>query len=500
MAKTNGGGPPGPGAAEHFDVLVVGAGISGVDAAWHLQNRCPGKSFALLEAREEIGGTWFVHRFPGIRSDSDLFTFGYGWKPWSGPAIATAEEILAYLNETVDEHGIRRHIRFRHEVNAASWDSAARRWTLRARRADTGESREFTCNFLWMCQGYYRHAEGYTPDFPGMARFRGRIVHPQTWPGDLDHSGKRVVVIGSGATAATLIPALARDCAHVTMLQRSPTFYYPRPTRDELAETLRGLDLPEEWTHEILRRKFLRDQRETARRSFEEPDALRRDLIAGVKAYLGDGYDVETHFTPRYRPWRQRLAVTPDGDLFRSIRAGRVSVVTDEVDSFTEDGVRAKSGAVLAADVVVTATGFDLCAFGGVPFAVDGAPVDFAECIGHRGILFTGVPNMAWVFGYLRTSWTMRADLVSAFVCRLLNHMAGKGADMVTARLRAEDRGMTLRPFIESENFNPGYVTRSVHLMPKQGDREPWVFSQDYFTEKDTIPGADLEDGALVYA
>lgn len=487
-------------AVESFDVLIVGAGISGIDAAWHLLRNCPGKSFALLEAQASFGGTWRTHRFPGIRSDSDLFTFGYGWKPWSGPPIATAGEILAYLDETLDEHDIRRHIRYGCRVATASWSGADGRWTLGVDRQDTGERATFSCGFLWMCQGYYRHEEGYTPDFEGIERFRGPVAHPQTWPDGLDCSGKAVTVIGSGATAATLIPALADEGAQVTMLQRSPTYFYARPNGNELADMLRALDIPDEWTHEIVRRKILQEQHETARRSFEEPEALKRELIAGVTAFLGRDYDVETHFTPRYRPWRQRLAVVPDGDLFRCIRDGRVTVVTDEIAHFEEDGVRLKSGRHLAADVAVTATGFHLCPLGGVEFTVDGAPLDFPSCWGHRGILFTGVPNMAWVFGYLRTSWTMRADLVSAFVCRLLNHMDARGARAVVPRLREEDRGMPARPFIEPENFNAGYLARGVHLFPKQGDREPWIFSQDYQREKTEIPAADLEDGTLVYA
>ena len=489
-----------PAALGHFDVLIVGAGISGIDAAYHLLRHCPGKSFALLEAQEDFGGTWRTHRFPGIRSDSDLYTFGYAWKPWRGPLIATAGEILAYLDETLDEHDIRQRIRYRHRVASASWSGAEGRWTLGVDRADTGERVTFTCGFLWMCQGYYRHDEGYTPDFEGVERFRGPVVHPQTWPEDLEYAGKSVAVIGSGATAATLIPALAEGGAQVTMIQRSPTYFYARPNGSELADMLRSLDVPEEWTHEIVRRKMLQEQGEVARRSFEEPEALKRDLIAGVKAFLGPDYDVETHFTPRYRPWRQRLAVVPDGDLLECIRAGRVTVVTDEIARFEEDGVRLKSGGHVAADVAVTATGFHLCPLGGVEFTIDGAPLDFPSCWSHRGILFTGVPNMAWVFGYLRTSWTMRADMVAAFVCRLLNHMEARGARVVVPRLREEDRDMPARPFIEPENFNAGYLARGVHLFPRQGDREPWVFSQDYHREKTEIPAADLEDGTLRYA
>jgi cation diffusion facilitator CzcD-associated flavoprotein CzcO len=486
-------------AVDHFDVLIVGAGISGIDAAYHLQQQCPGKSFALLENQESFGGTWLTHKYPGIRSDSDLFTFGYKWKPWTGVPIATAAEILKYLEEVIEEHQIGEHIRYRHKVKSASWSNDEHQWTLEVMRADESESRRFTCSFLWMCQGYYRHTEGYTPDFPGMDRFQGPVVHPQTWPEHLDYKGKRVIVIGSGATAATLIPAMADECEHVTMLQRSPTYFFARPNSDEVVDLLRSLKLPDEWIHEIARRKVLHDQKVTTRRSFDDADALKQELIGAARAYLGDDFDLDTHFTPSYRPWRQRLAVVPDGDLFKCIRSGKASVVTDQIETFTENGIQLKSGKTLDADIIVTATGFNLSALGDIEFSVDGRPVNFADCWGHRGILFTGIPNMAWVFGYLRTSWTMRADLVSEFVCRLLNHMKEKGVAVVTPHLRDEDKDMPTRPFIDSENFNAGYLMRKMHLMPKQGDREPWVFSQDYYHEKDTIPAADLEDGTLVY-
>ncbi len=485
---------------QHYDVLVVGAGISGIDAAYHLQQNCPGKSFLMLDTQKEYGGTWRTHKFPGIRSDSDLFTFGYKWKPWSGVPIATAEEILNYLGEVIDERGLAQHIRYGHKVKSASWTSKDQRWTLEVETDDEKETQHFSCNFLWMCQGYYRHSEGYTPDFPGMDRFKGIIVHPQTWPEDLDYAGKRVVVIGSGATAATLIPAMAEDCAHITMLQRSPTYFFAKPKEDKLVSWLRKLHFPEKWVHAIARRKVLFQQKVVTRRSFEEPEKLKELLLGATRQYLGDDFDIETHFTPGYRPWRQRLAVIPDGDLYKAIRAGKASVATDHIDTFTEDGISLKSGETLQADIIVTATGFNLCVMGDIEFVVDGRPVNFADCWGHRGIMFTGVPNMAWVFGYLRTSWTMRADMVSAFVCRLLNHMQQKGANVVTPQLREEDNDMQPRPFVEPENFNAGYLTREMHIMPKQGDREPWVFSQDYYQEKKTIPNTDLEDGTLIYS
>ncbi|KPK03953.1 MAG: FAD-containing monooxygenase EthA [Betaproteobacteria bacterium SG8_39] len=488
-----------PAEVEHFDVLIVGAGISGVGGAYHLTKQCPGKRFVVLESQASFGGTWITHRFPGIRSDSDLYTFGYRFKPWSGKPIATAAEILKYMGEVIEENDLARHIRYRHRISAARWSSADRRWTIEATRTDSGEALRFTARFLWMCQGYYRHSEGYTPQWPGMARFRGPIVHPQTWPEDLELSGKRVVVIGSGATAATLVPAIAGKCAHVTMLQRSPTFFITGRNANELADMLRELALPEEWVHEIVRRKILKDQATFTRRAVEEPEKVKDELLAGVRKYLGEDFDIDKHFTPRYRPWRQRIAFIPDGDLFQGIRDGKASVVTDEIESFTETGIRLKSGDALDADVVVTATGFNLNVLGDIAFSIDGAPLAFADSVAWRGTLFTGVPNMAWVFGYFRASWTLRADLIADFVCRLLEHMEARGATVVTPRLRAQDKDMTLLPWVDPENFNPGYLLRGVDRLPKQGDRMPWRHTQDYWSEKDELPVADLEDGTLVY-
>ena len=486
--------------AEQFDVLIVGAGISGIDAAYHLQQQCPDKRFVLLESQESFGGTWLTHKYPGIRSDSELYTFGYKWKPWSGPPIATAAEILTYLEEVLEEHDIEQHIRYRRQVKSAVWSSEEKLWTLEIAVGGNGRVERYRGKFLWMCQGYYRHSEGYTPDFPGMERFQGPIIHPQTWPEDLDYAGKKVVVIGSGATAATMIPAMADQCGHITMLQRSPTYFFARPNRDELADTLRELEVPEAWVHEIIRRKNLREQQVVQRRSFEDAEALRNELIAGAKLYLGPDYDVDPHFTPTYRPWQQRLALVPDGDLFKGIRSGKASVVTDQIESFTETGIQLKSGQHLDADIIVTATGFNMAALGDIAFTIDGKTLDFSDCWAHRGIMFSGIPNMAWVFGYLRTSWTMRADLVSDFVCRLLNHMQEKNAAMVMPQLRDEDKDMPKLPLVSVENFSAGYLQRHMHILPKQGDRAPWVFSQDYFTEKDEIPAADLEDGTLIYS
>jgi cation diffusion facilitator CzcD-associated flavoprotein CzcO len=404
------------------------------------------------------------------------------------------------MGEVIAENDLGRHIRYHHRITTASWSSADNRWTITATRTGTGEEQRFTAGFLWMCQGYYRHAQGYTPEWPDMDRFRGQIVHPQTWPDDLEYRDKEVVVIGSGATAATLIPAIARDCRHVTMLQRSPTYFFPGRNRNDLIETLRELDLPDAWLHEIARRTILRDQATFTRRAREEPDLVKQELLGGVRAVLGPDYDVDTHFTPGYRPWRQRIAFVPDGDLFRAIRAGQASVVTDEIARFTGTGILLTSGRALAADIIVTATGFHLSVLGDIAFAIDGRPLDFAETITYRGMLFTGVPNLLWVFGYFRASWTLRADLLADFVCRLLAHMERQGAKRVDVRLRPEDEGMALLPRFDLDDFNPGYVQRSMHLLPRRGAKPEWQHSQDYWREKDEIPAIDLDGSEFVYA
>ncbi|ANV99948.1 flavin-containing monooxygenase [Bradyrhizobium icense] len=488
-----------PRTTEHFDVLIAGAGISGVGAAYHLTTQCPGTTFVALEAQKTFGGTWTTHRYPGIRSDSDLHTFGYRFKPWTTAPIASAAEILKYMGEVIEENDLAPHIRYRHTITSAKWSSAENLWTIEATRTDTGEKLRFTANFFWMCQGYYRHTEGYTPEWKDMAKFKGRIVHPQKWPEDLDYKNKRVIVIGSGATAATLIPALAPDCAHVTMLQRSPTYFRTGRNAIEIAEELRKLQVDETWIHEITRRKILFDQDAFTRKTFNEPEAAKKDLLSAVEAYLGKDYDIATHFTPRYRPWRQRIAFIPDGDLFQGIKSGKASVVTDEIESFTEKGILLKSGKELEADIIVTATGFNLCATGDIEFALDGKPLDFADTVTYRGMMFTGVPNLVWVFGYFRASWTLRVDLVADFVCRLLTYMKETGAKKVTPQLRPEDHNMPLLPWIDPENFNPGYMMRGMHLLPKRGDKPEWQHNQDYWAEKDEFPAIDLKDKAFVY-
>jgi cation diffusion facilitator CzcD-associated flavoprotein CzcO len=485
---------------EHFDVLIVGAGISGIGSAYHLSRQCPDRSFVILETQASFGGTWITHRYPGIRSDSDLHTFGYSFKPWTGAPIATAEEILSYMGKVIEENGLGPHIRYGHRIISARWSSEENLWTIEAQKTASGEPVRITANFLWMCQGYYRHSEGYTPEWRGMKEFAGQIVHPQTWPDDLDYKGKRVLVIGSGATAATLVPAIADDCAHVTMLQRSPTYFRAGRNAIEIAETLRQLGIDETWIHEIVRRKILFDQSVFTRRSFEEPEAVKKELLGAVRAHLGPDYDIETHFTPKYRPWRQRIAFIPDGDLFKGIKSGKASVVTDEIETFTRTGVLLKSGQTIEADIIVTATGFNLCAMGDIEFIIDNKPLDFADTVTYRGMMFTGVPNLVWVFGYFRASWTLRVDLVADFVCRLLNHMKQTGARKMAPALRPADRDMPLLPWIDPENFNPGYMMRGMDLLPKRGNKPEWQHTQDYWTEKDEFPTISLEDPTFVYS
>lgn len=486
------------GKAEHFDVLIVGAGISGVGGAYHLKQQCPGKSFVVLEGLESYGGTWLMHKYPGIRSDSDLYTFGYRFKPWVGPPIATAEEILTYMGEVIDENDLAPHIRYNHKISAATWSSKDNLWTIEATDGD-GAKRTFTANFLWMCQGYYRHSEGYTPQWPGMDTYKGKLIHPQTWPEDLDYKNKNVIVIGSGATAATLVPAMANDCKHITLVQRSPTYFIPGRNENEIANMLRELEIDETWIHEIVRRKVLFDQEAFTRRAVAEPEVVKEELLAGVRAIVGEDFDMATHLTPKYRPWRQRIAFVPDGDLFQSVLKGKTSIETDEIESFIETGLQLKSGKKVDGDIIISATGFNLNVLGDIAFTIDGKPLDFANTVTYRGMMFTGIPNMVWVFGYFRASWTLRADLIGDFVCRLLNQMDKKGVKKVEVALRPEDKDMPLLSWIDPENFNPGYLMRGMHLLPKRGDKPEWQHTQDYWAEKDALPAINLDDKAFVY-
>jgi cation diffusion facilitator CzcD-associated flavoprotein CzcO len=482
---------------EHVDVLIVGAGISGIGAAHHLLEQCPQKSFVVLESLPSFGGTWWTHRYPGARSDSDLYTYGYRFQPWTGAPIAAQQEILNYMAEVIEGDDLARYVCYSHTVIAASWSSEDATWTLRVNRTDTGGQLVITAKFLWMCQGYYRHAAGHTPEWVGMETFRGQIVHPQDWPDDLEYAHQRVVVIGSGATAATLIPAIAADCAHVTMLQRSPTYFFIRTNVNEVADMLREIDIPEAWVHEIVRQKILLDFGEITQLALDYPELAREELLKPIREILGDDYDIDTHFNPNYLPWHQRIAMVPDGDLFEAIKGGKVSVVTAGIDSFVERGIKLTSGEILDADIIITATGFDLSVLGDIAFSVDGVAIDFAQTITYRGMMFSGVPNLLQVFGYFRASWTLRVDLISDFLCRLLNHMQTLGATAVTPMLREQDVDMVLRPWVDPMDFNPGYLQRSLPLLPRQGDHDPWRNGMSYWQEKENLPLADLGDGTL---
>jgi cation diffusion facilitator CzcD-associated flavoprotein CzcO len=482
----------------HFDVIIVGAGLSGIGAARHLQDACPGRTYTILEGRDSIGGTWDLFRYPGVRSDSDMHTLGYDFKPWvEAKAIADGPSIRKYVRETAAESGIVPHIRFGHRVRSASWSTDDACWTVEAERKDAGERVRFTCTMLFMCGGYYDYEKGHTPEFAGREDFTGQILHPQFWPEDLNYAGKRVVVIGSGATAMTLVPTMADRGAHVTMVQRSPTYVVSRPDEDAIANTLRRF-LPDKLAYAITRFKNTQLQNYFYGRTRTRPEWVKQKLLAGVRAALGPDYDVDTHFTPRYYPWDQRLCLVPNGDLFAAIRSGRAEVVTDHIDRFTRNGLLLKSGRELPADIIVTATGLELVVLSGVEFTVDGTRVNFPDTWSYKGMMYTGVPNMVQTFGYINASWTLRADLTAEYVCRLLNHMAATGMRQCTPRLSPEDQGMPARPWIE--NFSAGYMQRSMHLTPKQGDRNPWRNTQNYAVDKKMIRNAPLEDGALIFS
>ncbi len=487
----------------HVDVLVVGAGISGIGAAYHLREQRPDTSFMVLENQSDFGGTWRTHTYPGIRSDSDLYTFGYRFKPWVGAPIATGEQILTYVGEVIDDNDLDRFIRYNHRIVTASWSKDKALWTLDVVETDADGAGEtthvITANFLWMCQGYFRHSEGYTPEWDGFDDYEGTVVHPQLWPDNFDYTDKRVLVIGSGATAATLIPAMVDTAEHVTMLQRSPTYFRVAKNVNELADTLRDLDIDEAWIHEIVRREIVKNSALFAQMSAEQPEFVKGELFAAIREIMGDDYDLSPHFTPSYRPWRQRIAFVPDGDLFHAIKSGKASVVTDNIDRFTPRGILLESGTELEADIIITATGFDLNVLGDIEFTIDGEPLNFHDTVTYRGSMFTGIPNMVWVFGYFRASWTLKADLIGDFVCRLLEHMDGLGVSVVTPTLRESDAAMTLIPWVDPDNFNPGYLTRGLHLMPHQGDYEPWLHTQDYLTDRETFAAADFDDGCLVF-
>lgn len=481
----------------HVDVLIVGAGISGIGGAYHLQKDCPDRSYVILEGRAELGGTWDLFRYPGIRSDSDMHTLGFSFKPWrEAKSIADGPSILKYLKETASEFGIDRHIRFNHQVSSASWSTDTARWTVTATRTDTGRTVEYTCNFLFMCSGYYSYKGGYTPELPGLDSFGGQVIHPQKWPEDLDYADKRVLVIGSGATAMTIVPAMANTAAEVIMLQRSPTYVVARPDHDKIADVLRKV-LPEKTAYALTRKKNVLLSEKIYNRTRTHPDKVKELLLNGVRQALGPDYDVDTHFTPSYNPWDQRLCLLPNGDLFQAINTGKARVVTDEIDHFTETGVVLKSGTTIEVDIVVTATGLNLVTLGEVAFTVDGELVDFSRTWTYKGLGYSDVPNLVTTFGYINASWTLRADVVSRFVCRVLNHMKATGTQMATPRLRPEDAGMPQRPWVD--DFSAGYMRRVMHLMPKQGDREPWLNPQLISRDKKMIVKAPIDDGCLQF-
>lgn len=481
--------------SEHVDVLIVGAGISGIGAGCYLQMNCPNKSYAILEGREDLGGTWDLFRYPGIRSDSDMYTLGYSFRPWTHPkAIADGPAILEYLRETAKTYGIDRHIRFKHSVKRAAWSTQDARWTVEAERGPAREPVRFTCNFLFMCSGYYNYAEGYTPQFPGAERFAGRMVHPQKWPSDIDYRNKRVVVIGSGATAVTIVPEMAKSAAHVTMLQRSPTYVISRPAEDFIANWLRRV-LPLELAYLLTRWKNVLLGMLFFQLSRRRPERIKKLILDAVRKQLGPDYDVGAHFTPRYDPWDQRLCLVPNGDLFKAIKGGRVDVVTDQIDTFTEQGIALSSGARLEADVIVTATGLNLQLLGGMQVSVDGRELDLAKTLNYKGMMFSDVPNFASSFGYTNASWTLKCGLTCEYVCRLLNHMDKNGYRQCTPR--NADASVMEEPWID---FSSGYVQRALHKLPKQGSKPPWKLHQNYAFDIVMLRYGRVDDGVMEFA
>jgi monooxygenase len=481
-------------ATTEIDVLIVGAGLSGIGAGYHLQARCPKLSYAILEARESIGGTWDLFRYPGVRSDSDMYTLGYAFRPWTdAKAIADGPSILRYVRDAADENGITAHIRFNHRVRSASWSSSNARWMVEVERTDTGETVRIAARFLMMCSGYYSYAEGHAPDFPGVDQFKGCIVHPQFWPEDLDYADKKVVVIGSGATAVTLVPELAKKAKHVTMLQRSPSYVVSRPSSDTVADWLRRR-LPAKLAYRLTRIKNVAITMYLFRLARTKPEYTKQQIAALTQSALGPDYDVKTHFTPTYNPWDQRMCLVPDADLFDAIRKGTASVATDHIESFTEGGLRLRSGAELPADIVVSATGLKLNLLGDVKFHIDGQVIDLSKAFSYKGMMFSGVPNLAYVFGYSNASWTLKADLACEFLCRLLKHMGRRGYAAATPPLR--DPSMDEQPLL---SFSSGYVQRALNIMPKQGTKRPWKLNQNYFHDIAALRYGAIEDGVLTF-
>jgi monooxygenase len=478
----------------HVDVLVIGAGVSGVSAGYHLQDRCPGKTYAILEGRERMGGTWDLFRYPGIRSDSDMHTFGFSFRPWvDAKAIADGPSILRYLEDTAKEFGIDKHIRYQHRVVRAEWSSQTALWTVDIERGALREATRLTCGFLHMCTGYYRYGAGYTPPFEGMERFNGEIVHPQQWSEKVNYVEKRVVVIGSGATAVTLVPELAKLATHVTMLQRSPTFMLAGPAEDKFANRLRMI-LPSKIAYGVTRWKNVLRGMVFFNLARKRPAKVKERMISMVRDELGPDYDVATHFTPRYNPWDQRVCLVPDGDFFAAIKSGKASVVTDHVASFTEDGIRLQSGTELKADLVVTATGLQLQLLGAMELMVDDKKVDLSKCLQYKGMMFSDIPNLASTFGYTNASWTLKADLTSAYLCRLLNHMEKSSKRICVARNSLGT--VATEPFVD---FSSGYFQRVLDELPKQGPKKPWRLNQSYLLDVLSLRLGSVEDNAMTF-
>jgi cation diffusion facilitator CzcD-associated flavoprotein CzcO len=480
---------------ESVEVLIVGAGLSGIGAACHLIRECPQKTFAIVEGRAAIGGTWDLFRYPGIRSDSDMYTFGYQFKPWkNAKTIADGPSILSYIRETAAEYGVDQKIRFNQKVVRAAWSSEASNWTVEIRHDDTGTTSMIVCNFLWMCSGYYSYDAGYLPDFPGVEQFQGAVIHPQKWPEHLNYTGKRVVVIGSGATAVTLVPAMAEKAAHVTMVQRTPTYMLSLPSADIVANALRRL-LPERLVYALIRGKNLLLSSLIYQLARRMPELMKRLIKAQLRHEVGPDFDLERHFTPPYNPWDQRLCIVPDSDFYVALREERASIVTDQIKAFTPTGLQMKSGNHVEADIIVTATGLNLLSFGGVRFTVDGQNADIHKQVIYKGSMLSGMPNFSFVFGYTNSSWTLRADLVCAYVCRVLNYMSRHDYRQVTPRLKNTE--MEIQPFLD---LNSGYVQRGLDRFPQQGTTTPWRFYQNYWLDTLMIRFGFIRDDALEFS